>query len=258
MAKAIMEIRDNFSFIWNKITKSYSKENTRDIPEFVRQFFEKNISTRSELLGNEFYDRYITKYYEGDTRVKKWSPGIKEIKYKPNPEIDPFFLIEIEFLFRGDSGGILYRPDFTKDSEIKVKLIKVIDENDEKIQYTFQVTGSLQWDYKSSHFNKHVEKVEEGGSCTWDDVSFGVSIYFRDNYELKRVFQFDDKGYNLPIQPIEVIDGKTIGKPEDETNLCFILDITPKVSTVISNQESSTGHDLKSKNIHMKCKYLSF
>jgi len=257
MAKATIEIDDKFTFTWNKITVG-SEKSKRNVPAFVKQFFEKNISTRSELLGAAFHDRYVAKYYEGDTRVKKWSPGVKEFKYNANPEIDPFFLIQVEFLFRGGKGGFFYSPNFTKDSEIKVKLIEVVDENDERIQYNCQLTGSLEWDYKSSHFKNHVEKVEEGGICPWDDVSIDVRINFRDNYELKNIFLYNEKGYKLPTQPIELIDNKIVGNPENETNLCFILDIMPNVLTVMTNQVSSTWPDFKTKNIHMKCKYLNF
>jgi hypothetical protein len=138
MAKAIIEINNTFTFIWNKTTIG-SEAQKREVPEFVRVFFEKNISTRSELLRDEFFDKYITKYYDGDTRVKSWSPRVKEIKIRPNPEEDPFFLIEVEFLFRGDRGGILYNPSFTKDSEIKVELIEVIGENDNEIHYNLSL-----------------------------------------------------------------------------------------------------------------------
>ena len=257
MAKATIEIDDKFTFTWNKITVG-SEEQKRNVPAFVKKFFEKNISTRSELLGDEFRDRYVTKYFEGDNRVKSWSPGVKEFKYRANPEKDPFFLIQVEFLFSGGKGGIIYSPDFTKGSEIKVKLIELIDENDEKIKYNFQLTGSLEWDYKSSHFKNHVKKVEEGGICPWDDASIDVRINFRDNYELKKVFLFDEKGYKLPTQPIETINNKIVGIPENETNLCFILEILPNVLTNVTNQKSSIWPDFKTKNIQIKCKYLNF
>ena len=257
MAKALIEINDIFTFIWNKTTIG-SENQKRKIPEFVKVFFEKNISNRLELLGDEFFDKYTTKYYAGDTRVKNWSPGVKEIKIRPNPEKDSFFLIEFEFLFRGNKGGILYQPSFTKESEIKVELIEVIHENEDEIHYNLKVMGSLHWDYKTSDFNKHIEKVEEGGTYTWENASMDLRINFRDNYELKKYYQFDEKGYKLPVQPINIIEGKTIGKPEDDTNICFILDIMPNVLTVISNQNSLIGHSFKSKNIHMKCKFLNF
>lgn len=285
MAKATIEINDQFTFTWNKTTAGSEKQKRR-IPEFVKEFFEKNISTRTELWDDNFYDKYVRKLYDGDTRVKNWAPGVTEKKYNANPEVDSLFLVELELSFTGKKfGGILYRPDLTKDSKIDVKLIEVVEDNEEKCIYNFQVTGSLTWDYKSSDFKKHVESgwgidmavleesegafslsspkgprafsTVERGMSTWDDARLGVRINFRDNYEVKRFFQFDEKGYLFSEQPVVTIDQKIVGKPEDETNLCFILDIMSNVLTVVSNDER-TGTDFSTKNIHMKCKYLTF
>tara|TARA_B100000530_G_scaffold329984_2_gene272707 strand:- start:1031 stop:1264 length:234 start_codon:yes stop_codon:yes gene_type:complete len=66
MAKATIEIDDQFTFTWNKTTVG-SEEQKRRIPEFVKEFFEKNIPTRYELAGDNFYDKYVRKYYDGDT-----------------------------------------------------------------------------------------------------------------------------------------------------------------------------------------------
>ena len=68
------------------------------------------------------------------------------------------------------------------------------------------------------------------------------------------------------IAPVVLIDHKIVGKPEDETNLCFMLDIMPNVLTIVSNDESWTSRKseypnckpINTKNIHMKCKYLNF
>ena len=42
MAKATIEIDDQFTFKWNKTTAG-SEQQKRRIPEFVKEFFEKNI-----------------------------------------------------------------------------------------------------------------------------------------------------------------------------------------------------------------------
>ena len=267
MAKATIEIDDQFTFTWDKTTAG-SEQQKRIIPEFVKEFFEKNISTRTELADDNFYDKYVKKYYDGDTRVKNWAPGVTEKKYKANPEMDSLFLVELELSFWGRKlGGILYRPGLTKDSKIDVKLIEVVEDNEEQCVYNFQLTGSLIWDYKSSHFKKHVEAVERCMS-TWDDAKVDVRINFRDNYEVTRLFKFDEKGYTLDkeIAPVVLIDQKIVGKPEDETNLCFMLDIMPNVFTLVSNDESWKDRKseypnckpINTKNIHMKCKYLNF
>tara|TARA_Y100000816_G_scaffold148709_1_gene105643 strand:+ start:1774 stop:2577 length:804 start_codon:yes stop_codon:yes gene_type:complete len=267
MAKATIEIDDQFIFTWDKTTAG-SEAQKRRIPQFVKEFFEKNISTRTELADDNFYDKYVKKFYDGDTRVKNWAPGVSEKKYKANPEMDSLFLVELELLFSGKKlGGILYRPELTKDSKIDVKLIEVVEDNEEQCVYNFQLTGSLIWDYKSSHFKKHVEAVERCMS-TWDDAKVDVRINFRDNYEVTRLFKFDEKGYTLDkaIAPVVLIDQKIVGKPEDETNLCFMLDIMPNVLTIVSNDESwkdrksesPNWKPLNTKNIHMKCKYLNF
>ena len=264
MAKATIEIDDQFTFTWDKTTAG-SEAQKRRIPQFVKEFFEKNISTRTELADDNFYDKYVKKFYDGDTRVKNWAPGVSEKKYKANPEMDSLFLVELELLFSGKKlGGILYRPELTKDSKIDVKLIEVVEDNEEQCVYNFQLTGSLIWDYKSSDFKKQVETIEEGGFTAWDEARVSVTITIRDNYEVTRFFQFDEKGYPLDkaIAPVVFIDQKIVGKPEDETNLCFMLDIMPHVSTGSHSYKHSIGNTwephFNTKNIHMKCKYLNF
>ena len=267
MAKATIEIDDQFTFTWDKTTVG-SEAQKRRIPEFVKEFFEKNIPTRYELAGDNFYDKYVRKYYDGDTRVKNWAPGVTEKKYKANPDVDSLFLVEVELNFSPPKGGravtYYYKPKFTKDSKIDVKLIEVVEDNEEQCVYNFQLTGSLIWDYKSSDFKKQVETIEEGGVTAWDEGIVSVTITIRDNYEVTRLFKFDEKGYPLDkaIAPVVFIDQKIVGKPEDDTNLCFMLDIMPHVSTGSHSYKHSIGNTwephFNTKNIHMKCKYLTF
>jgi hypothetical protein len=262
MAKASITINDEFTFIWYKVTAGHTAQK-RNIPEFVRHFFEQNVSDRSELKGEEFFDRYVLKWYEGGERVKNPSFGSdsRSEQYRANPDVDSLFLVEVELTYRkGKTGGFLYRPSFTTDSEIEVTLLEVIKDNENETHYRFQVTGSLFWDYKSSHYKKQVEAIEKDGDCTWEDVRVEVRINLRDNYEVKKVFIYDDKGYYLPEQPMETIDDKVMGKPEDETNLCFMLEMTPNVFSLVNDEEPSHVNHARfsDKNIHMKCKYLSF
>ena len=250
MAKASLQIDDQFTFIWNKITAG-SESQKRNIPEFVRHFFETNVSSRSELLGDEFLDRYELKWFVGNSSEK----------YRANPEIDPLFLVEVELSYSGGNrGGIGYLPLYNKDSKLEVKLLEILEDNENETHYSFQITGSLFWDYKANHYKKHVETIESGGYCPWDDVDVDVRINFRDNYEVKKIFRFDEKGYKLPQQPIETVNDKIVGNPEDETNLCFILEMSPNVFTIVMEEERDWVYSsrFKDKNIHMKCKYLSF
>ena len=263
MPKASIQIDDKFTFIWDKITAGHEAQK-RNIPEFVRHFFETNVSSRSELLGDEFLDRYVFKWYDGDVRVSKPRPGAgnRSEKYRANPEIDPLFLVEVELSYSGGNrGGIVYRPLYNKDSKLEVKLLEILEDNENETHYSFQITGSLFWDYKTSSYKEHVRVVESKGICSWDDVSFHLRINFRDNYEVKKIFRFDEKGYKLPHQPIETIDDKIVGKPEDESNLCFILEMTPNVFSIVADGKSlyDKKYDtIQDKNIHMKCKYLNF
>ena len=113
-------------------------------------------------------------------------------------------------------------------------------------------------------FQEQVETLEEGGVTAWDDGIVSVTITIRDNYEVTRLFKFDEKGYPLDkaIAPVVFIDQKIVGKPEDDTNLCFMLDIMPHVSTGSHSYKHSIGNTwvphFNTKNIHMKCKYLTF
>ena len=131
MPKASIQIDDQFTFIWNKITVGHEAQK-RNIPEFVRHFFETNVSSRSELLGDEFLDRYVLKWYDGDVRVSNPRPGdgSRSEKYRANPEIDPLFLVEVELSYSGGNrGGIVYRPLYNKDSKLEVKLLDILEDN---------------------------------------------------------------------------------------------------------------------------------
>ena len=80
----------------------------------------------------------------------------------------------------------------------------------------------------------------------------------------KATIEIDEKGDPLDkaIAPVVFIDQKIVGKPEDDTNLCFMLDIMPHVSTGSHSYKHSIGNTwephFNTKNIHMKCKYLNF
>ena len=88
-------------------------------------------SKHGEINSNYGHLIYSKKYYDGDTRVKKWAPGVTEKKYKANPDLDSLFLVEVELNFSPPKGGravtYYYKPKFTKDSKIDVKLIEVVD-----------------------------------------------------------------------------------------------------------------------------------
>ena len=59
---------------------------------------------------------------------------------------------------------------------------------------------------------------------------------------------------------MDTINDKIVGNPEDETNLCFILEMTPNVFTIVREDEKDWVYSsrFKDTNIQMKCKYLSF
>ena len=148
MAKATIEINDNFNFRFSKKTVG-SSDSIRQIPLFVKQYFEENISTRFQLKNDLFYDKYKA----------SWTPRYE--KYIPNPEIDPLFLIEIELNYSGAKlGGILYRPDFTKDSKIDIRLLDIMVSDDQYWYFNFQIDCLLFWDYKLSHLKHHKEHSE--------------------------------------------------------------------------------------------------
>ena len=99
MAKAIIEIKDEFIFSFSK--ESRGSRDSREIPEFVRSFFIKNISNRFQICDENIYEKY-------DQR-----------RYRPsNIDTEPLFLFEMQLTYRGKKlGGTGYTPIFTKDSK---------------------------------------------------------------------------------------------------------------------------------------------
>ena len=105
MAKAIIEIKDEFIFSFSK--ESRGSRDSREIPEFVRSFFIKNISNRFQICDENIYEKY------------------EQRRYRPsNVDTEPLFLFEIQLTYSGKKlGGIGYTPIFSKDSHLKINFL---------------------------------------------------------------------------------------------------------------------------------------
>ena len=53
----------------------------------------KKIYLQDRTRGDNFYDKYVKKFYDG-TLGQNWAPGVTE-KYKANPEVDSLFLVKV-------------------------------------------------------------------------------------------------------------------------------------------------------------------
>jgi hypothetical protein len=111
MAKATIEIKDEFIFSFSK--ESRGRQDSREIPEFVRSFFIKNIENRFQICDENIYEKY------------------NQIRYRPNDiDTEPLFLFEIELSYSGKKlGGIVYTPVFSKESNLKIKFLDIVGEN---------------------------------------------------------------------------------------------------------------------------------
>ena len=247
MAKAIIEIKDEFVFSFSK--ESRGSRDSREIPEFVRSFFIKNISNRFQICDENIYEKY-------DQR-----------RYRPsNLDTEPLFLFEIQLTYGGKKlGGIGYTPIFSKDSHLKINFLEIVGENKYSFLIKFFIEGILEWDYTLAAYNKHKISVEKSES-NWDEAKIELRLSFRPNFLVTPIFKYDNDGNALKNKPIEVNDGIIKGIPEDESNLGFMLEIMPQIYSTIHSFSPESDFDknnihyqmLINKNIHMKCKYLNF
>lgn len=247
MAKAIVEIKDEFIFSFSKESRGHRE--SREIPEFVRSFFIKNISNRFQISDEDIYEKY------------------DQLRYRPsNIDTEPLFLFEMLLTYKGKkSGGIVYTPIFSKDSHLKINFLEIVGENENSFLIKFFIEGMLEWDYTLAAYNKHKISVEKSES-NWDEAKIELSFRFIRNFLVTPIFKYDNDGNDLKNKPIEVNDGIIKGIPEDESNLGFMLEIMPPIYSTIKSFSPESDFDkknihyqmLNNKNIHMKCKYLNF
>lgn len=247
MAKAIIEIKDEFIFSFSK--ESRGNKDSREIPEFVRSFFTKNIANRFQICDKSIYEKY------------------DQIRYRPNNiDTEPLFLFEIELTYSGKKlGGIVYAPVFSNESNLKINFLDMAGENKYAFLMKFSIEGMLYWDYTLAAYNQHKKSVENHES-NWDEAKIELRLSFRPNFLVTPMFKYDNNGNALANKPFEVNNGIIKGVPEDESNLGFILEISPKVYSIIKSFSPESDFDksnpyyqkLDNKNIHMKCKYLNF
>ena len=247
MAKAIIEIKDEFIFSFSK--ESRGNQDSREIPEFVRSFFTKNIANRFQICDKSIYEKY------------------DQIRYRPNNiDTEPLFLFEIALTYSGKKlGGIVYAPVFSNESNLKINFLDMAGENKYAFLMKFSIEGILYWDYTLAAYNQHKKSVENHES-NWDEAKIELRLSFRPNFLVTPIFKYDNNGNALVNKPFAVNNGIINGVPEDESNLGFILEISPKVYSIINSFSPESEFDksnsyyqmLDNKNIHMKCKYLNF
>jgi hypothetical protein len=176
------------------------------------------------------------------------------------------YFLQVELSFSGKKiGGISYKPKFIKDSNVNVSFVDYAGESDEDFFLKFHIEAKLFWDYKSSDYKKQLEYIEKSES-RWDESNVQIRLNFRNNSILVDSMIYDENGQKLAQPPVDTIDSKIIGFPEDENNLCFILSITPNVFSVVNkfgnddkpNNEYPHIDLLQNKNIQLTTKYLNF
>ncbi len=250
MAKATLKINDDFVFCFSKNTVGFT-DSIRKIPEFVSNYFVKNVSTNFLLFDEEFWN---ADYNEMSRLVSKKLVSTSA------------YFLEVELSFSGKKiGGIIYKPKYTKDSKVKTSFVDVAGETDEDLFLKFHVEAELFWEYKSSDYKKQVDFIAKSES-SWEESKVQIRLNFRNNSILINSMIYDENGRRLAQPPVATIESKITGFPEDENNLCFILSITPNVFSVVNklgnddkpNSEHPHIDLLQNKHIQLASKYLNF
>jgi hypothetical protein len=250
MAKAFLKINDSFVFCFPKNTVGYT-DSIQNIPGFVSKYFIENVSTNFLLFDESYWN---ADYIEMSRLISK------------NLASTSAFFLEVDFSFSGKKlGEISYKPKFLKDSKVRVSFIENAGETEEDLFFKLHIEAELYWDYKASHFTKQLNHIEKKES-TWEDAKVQIRINFRNNFILIDSMIYDENGSKLAQPPVETIDSKIKRYPEKESNLCYVLSISPNVFTIVNlnkgNDQQNSAHPhmdfIQNKNIQMKSKYLTF
>ena len=231
MAKTSLKINNDFIFSFPK--KVLGKEDEY-IPNYIKKHFLDNY--KSVQLSDEIF-------------AKRSYP----LPRNTNPETETLYLFEIEFTFAGKKiGGVRYCPGFTEDSNININLV---DENfgeDEETYYLkFNISATIFWDFKSTHFNKYKEFVEKN-EASWEDSKINIRLNFRNNFLHLNALKYDEKG--------------NLNEPQEanENNISYILENTPNIFSLIQNympekeweKNSKIWQTINEKNIELKGNYF--
>jgi hypothetical protein len=172
MAKSKLKINDTFAFTLPK----RAPRSEEDFSSEAKDFFFTNLNRTTFVDKNENMNL--------NTPASSWVFNINE---------DPFFLFEIQFSFSGlKLGGIEYKPKFDLESDLKIdySLIK-IEENEKEFKFSLGVSVSLNWDYKSTEYNKHKDYIEKNLETTWEQAKLDIRFNIIKNPKAVSCLEFD-------------------------------------------------------------------
>ena len=233
MAKSILNIDDDFIFVFSKYT----------------------VGADPIVIPNYVKDHFLNNFNRIQLKDKNYTKAAIECSPYSNPYFQDrcLYLIEVELTFQGKSlGGVLHRPDFDENSEIRIELVdSFVHEDDNDFFIKFHLSGQLNWDFKSTFQKKFQNFVEQKGSI-WEEAGLQVRVNIRSNPIYVDFLKYDQNGKSIP------------NKPESSENLRFILETTPNIFTIINNFEpkdvfqKSLRHwqTFNEKNITLKGNYF--
>ena len=237
MAKSTIKLNDNFVF---KFPKKYEDPTSTEESYYPKCLLEHLLSSEDRI---EIAHKGIT------SKFSDW-------KYKFNPMIDPFYILEISLRFcskdENKVGGYSWEFGVPEENKLVFCDMKKLEEDEDLIYFGVKIQGEITWDFKSNHWDKIKQKMKS--ICPWDDVALNISMNLRANY-------LWDKG-DFP----EYKKGENIPETEQTSdNLPFVLDKIPNSFLMVNHREPKKNWELSEKhwmklsdiNITFLGKYLS-
>jgi hypothetical protein len=172
MAKSKLIINDTFTFTLPKRAPRAEEDFSNDAKEF---FF-------NGLSKISFLDKAENKNL--NTPASSWVFNVNE---------DPFFLFEIKFSFSGIKiGGLEYKPEFNVEGDFQIDYSDLkVEEHETEYKFSLGISVSLNWDYKSTEYNKQKAYIEKNLGASWEQAKLGIRFNIIKNPKAVSCLEFD-------------------------------------------------------------------
>jgi hypothetical protein len=172
MAKSKLIINDTFIFTLPKRAPRAEEDFSNDGKDF---FF-------NGLRNISFLDKTENKNL--NTPASSWLFNVNE---------DSFFLFELQFSFSGlKIGGLAYKAEFNLEGDFQIDYSDLkLEEHETEYKFSLGISVSLNWDYKSTEYNKHKAYIEKNLGATWEQAKLDIRFNIIKNPKAVSCLEFD-------------------------------------------------------------------
>jgi hypothetical protein len=86
----------------------------------------------------------------------------------------------------------MYKPEFNLEANFKLDYSDVkIEEHETEYKFSLGISVSLNWDYKTTEFNKHKAYIEKNLGANYDEANLNVRFNIIKNPKAMSYLEFD-------------------------------------------------------------------